>query len=548
MRHAPARPSLTRLWIALPAAAAIFGCATGTAVPGGDTGGQGGNTGGGNSTGGGNTTGGGNSTGGGNTTGGGNSTGGGATGGGGTSGQGGMGGPACVPNPSNLINSAGWNCDLSTPVQIQGAVYPYGDGSSCAFGPGKPSTNICTTGSCCISGTTVLDPTFAKWGCGIGVELSDSGGTPAVKSVYTGPVKCFNITLTGSSGGNTVRVGFTQAADPGNMVSPYVEIAPFTNGYMGQVCFTDAECPGYAITAKTCSKTAGTAGTPNDMQIQVSAGSTAATVGAYNVCVSKIEPVLTTTGGGTTNSCSAVTGSGTITAQFGTAHVTCNSKDYVVQNDAWGSSAGQNISYGPGTKFKVTVQNEQRTGNSTPAGFPSIFTGAFSGGATTGSGLPRAVSQITAGSLMTSWTWAANNAPGSYNATYDVWFSTSSAGDPTAGSPSGGFLMVWYRKPPLNQPIGSLLTTATVGGKNWNVWYGTNSANGKGVVSYVAPQDIMSMTFSLGDFINDAVGRNCAGTTKCLQSSWYLTNVFAGFEIWNGGVGLETTDFAVTVP
>ena len=32
-----------------------------------------------------------------------------------------------------------------------------------------------------------------------------------------------------------------------------------------------------------------------------------------------------------------------------------------------------------------------------------------------------------------------------------------------------------------------------------------------------------------------------------IQNSWGLTNVFAGFEIWSGGVGLETTDFAVTV-
>ena len=46
----------------------------------------------------------------------------------------------------------------------------------------------------------------------------------------------------------------------------------------------------------------------------------------------------------------------------------------------------------------------------------------------------------------------------------------------------------------------------------------------------------------------NAVTRTCVGTTKCLQSSWYLTNVFAGFEIWNGGIGLETTDFSVTVP
>ena len=33
-----------------------------------------------------------------------------------------------------------------------------------------------------------------------------------------------------------------------------------------------------------------------------------------------------------------------------------------------------------------------------------------------------------------------------------------------------------------------------------------------------------------------------------MNPSWYLTNVFAGFEIWNGGVGLEIKDFGVTVP
>ena len=70
----------------------------------------------------------------------------------------------------------------------------------------------------------------------------------------------------------------------------------------------------------------------------------------------------------------------------------------------------------------------------------------------------------------------------------------------------------------------------------------------KPCVSYVAQQNFTSWTFSLGDFIQDAIARNCSGTTKCLGSTWYLTNVFAGFEIWYGGVGLETKDFGVTVP
>ena len=43
--------------------------------------------------------------------------------------------------------------------------------------------------------------------------------------------------------------------------------------------------------------------------------------------------------------------------------------------------------------------------------------------------------------------------------------------------------------------------------------------------------------------------RNCTGSHQVPErSERYLTTVFAGFEIWNGGVGLETKDFGVTVP
>jgi hypothetical protein len=449
----------------------------------------------------------------------------------------GTGGPACVPDTANLVNDRGWICAKDTPIAIQGAFYGFTDMSSCA----TPASNICSTGSCCITGTTVVDPMFLKWGCGIGMELNSSGGTPPTKSAYAGPVKCFDITLTGSSGGNSVRIGFTQAADNSNKIAPFVTVAAFTNGWNGRVCFTDAECPDWAVTAGTCTKAVGTAGTPYDLQIQVAAGSTTTTVGMFNVCVSKVAPVIDPGMTGTTNSCSSATGQGTITDRYGTAHVTCSGKDYVVQNNAWGSAAGQTITYGPGTKFKVTQQAGTGSGTN-PASYPSVWTGANSGRSTTGSNLPRAVSSINMGSLDTSWTWAQNGATGSFNAAYDVWFSTGASGDPQASSPTGGFLMVWFHDPAANQPIGTMMTSATIAGKNWNVWYGMQGGTNRPCVSYVAQTTINSLNFKLGDFIRDAV------TKGFVQNSWYLTNVFAGFEIWSGGIGLETTDFSVTVP
>jgi hypothetical protein len=101
--------------------------------------------------------------------------------------------------------------------------------------------------------------------------------------------------------------------------------------------------------------------------------------------------------------------------------------------------------------------------------------------------------------------------------------------------------MVWLYKPTANSPIGSMIKSATIGGQDWNVWYGNNSSNGKPCVSYVAQQNLNSLSFDLNQFIQDAVTRGY------VQSSWSLTNVFSGFEIWSGGVGLQTTDFAVTV-
>ena len=449
--------------------------------------------------------------------------------------------PSCIPDVTNLVTGKSRICDsdpsLTPNIQLQGSFYMYQDASlSCT-----PANPICSpTAGCCISGTTVVDPTYAKWGCGIGLSLNTPSGPGTVKSVYSGPVKCFDITLTGSSGGNEVRIGFTQSTSTSGMVSPFVSVAAFANGWNGRVCFTDAECPDWALTAvpPTCSKAVGTAGTPFDMQIQISAGSTPASVGAFNVCVSKIVPVIDQGSTGTTSSCSATTGQGTLSGQYDTAHVTCSGQDYIVQNNAWGSSAGQTISYGPGTKFKVTVQNGSGVAGA-PASYPSIFIGANNTRSTASSGLPKAVSAL--GGVQTSWTWAENGASGAYNAAYDVWFSTSSGGDPSASAPSGGYLMVWLYKPAGNSPIGSMITSTTIGGKNWNVWYGTNSSNGKPCVSYAAQTKLNSLSFDLDTFIKDAVTRGY------VQNSWSLTNVFSGFEIWSGGVGLETTDFAVTV-
>jgi hypothetical protein len=115
---------------------------------------------------------------------------------------------ACTPmsDTSNLVSASAYVCAASTPIQIEGSFYGYTDGSSCQVL--KP---LCSASAgCCMSGTTVVDTTYAEMGLrpGHGTERQ-----PRTKSVYSGPVKCFDITLTGSSGGNEVRIGFTQSTN-----------------------------------------------------------------------------------------------------------------------------------------------------------------------------------------------------------------------------------------------------------------------------------------------------------------------------------------------
>jgi cellulose 1,4-beta-cellobiosidase len=46
----------------------------------------------------------------------------------------------------------------------------------------------------------------------------------------------------------------------------------------------------------------------------------------------------------------------------------------------------------------------------------------------------------------------------------------------------------------------------------------------------------------IGKFVADAMSRGW------IQKSWYLIDVEAGFELWQGGAGLATNSFAVNVP
>lgn len=233
----------------------------------------------------------------------------------------------------------------------------------------------------------------------------------------------------------------------------------------------------------------------------------------------------------------------TLQGQYGYAYVTAGGQEYVLQVNQWNSTAAQTMVYGGDLFFKMTVQEANVSTMMGPAGYPSIFIGENSNKKTNESHLPMQVSAIR--SAPTAWVWndngtIANPGANSYNVAYDLWFNMTSTVDPGGTGPTGAYLMVWLHDPSDAQPIGqtrfSNVTIPGVAGQ-WNVWIGTNG--GRPCISYVATQSMLNVSFDLNAFIKDAV-QNRAGT---VQNHWYLTNVFAGFEIWRGGVNLQTTSY-----
>jgi hypothetical protein len=241
-----------------------------------------------------------------------------------------------------------------------------------------------------------------------------------------------------------------------------------------------------------------------------------------------------------------MTQTGTLNGQYGTLKTTIGSKEYFFQVNEWGSSAAQTMSYGGNCFFKMTTQQANNPTDNKPAGYPSIFIGANSNHTTANSGLPKRVADLK--TVLTTWNWndngtSADTTTNAYNAAFDVWFSTNANGEPSASGPSGGFLMVWYYAQNC-QPIGAVTDAGrTIDGIPgcWDVWTGTN--NGKPVISYKKQGMVTQLGFDLNIFIKDAL----AHYPTYMKSDWYLTNIFTGFEIWKGGVNLESTSFCAEV-
>jgi hypothetical protein len=221
---------------------------------------------------------------------------------------------------------------------------------------------------------------------------------------------------------------------------------------------------------------------------------------------------------------------------------------YIVQNDEWNSpateciqlsgngSTGGSAAGGSGAAFTVANSAISNSSAGAPGGYPSEFAGCFYSACSRGSGLPRQVTALGPGTLTSDWDTTQPQG-GVYDASYDVWFATSAS---TSGRPDGAEMMIWIGHQGGAHPSGSSQGTTTIGGRTYQVWYGTNQGSNVPTVSYELASQVSQVSgLDIGAFAQDAANRGW------VQRNWYLTAVQAGFELWQGGQGLATNSFTV---
>jgi len=231
-------------------------------------------------------------------------------------------------------------------------------------------------------------------------------------------------------------------------------------------------------------------------------------------------------------------GAGMSDNRYHKANVTRSGQSYFFMANGWGPNFGsQEVSF-EGTSFTVISMEGSQGSNWEPASYPTVFCGVYSDEKSRTCGLPASIDSIN--SLRTGWEWSPNGNSGEYNAAYDIWVGT----DETRESHSG-FLMVWLREPPGQQPAGSRMhnrvTVENVPGE-WDIWSGR--VGNLPIINWVRAEgdDTTSLEFDVMDFVRDAEER---GMT--IPGS-HILSVAVGFEIWNGPVSnLESIDFYVDV-
>jgi hypothetical protein len=213
---------------------------------------------------------------------------------------------------------------------------------------------------------------------------------------------------------------------------------------------------------------------------------------------------------------------------------------YLVQNNRWNppqKNPGNQCIDVTENGFKITAQPNSQPTNGPPVSYPSIYVGCHYNNCSPATILPRQVKLIRSADSAIDYTYVKNAI---FDASYDIWLDPQ----PKKTGVNQTEVMIWLNYQPAQgsiQPIGKKQpNNVTIAGHDWQVWLGSNGQT-KDVISYVAPVGISGMGFDVLEFLRYARNRGK------FTDDFYLTSIQAGFEPWQGGVGLAVNSFRAIV-
>ena len=210
---------------------------------------------------------------------------------------------------------------------------------------------------------------------------------------------------------------------------------------------------------------------------------------------------------------------------------------YIAYNDDSGDyTCLQTTNQQHATGFRVTTFERKLAGG--VGAFPNIFAGFEWGRHPKNSFLP--VKETKDGTPLAAV--SVKTVPGGYyNAAYDIWFNKTDPYDPwQLGGNNGTEVMIWLVNHEGHLGAGDY----KIDGTSWRVmkWIAENHRTGTTwhYIAFIAPSTITSAKLWLNPFFRKSMALGW------LSSSWYLTNVGFGFEMFSGNLpGLAVKSFSL---
>jgi hypothetical protein len=147
----------------------------------------------------------------------------------------------------------------------------------------------------------------------------------------------------------------------------------------------------------------------------------------------------------------------------------------------------------------------------------------------------------------TNWTFSSNfqQISGQFDAVYDAFFNTT----PTQqDNPTGAELMVWLNYTSGETNLGGTeLPDVTIEGQTYHVWSAFKTVGSSSWTRIAFQRTSSDLTTSVSN-LDMAPFIQAAMADGAIEPGWYQQDLEAGFEIWQGGVGLATSAFSAPTP